>query len=149
MTDWTFPRCALTLSVRSRHGKQSWAIHILVFSTGRRQSTEQCHWHTTCRYLPSLLIYWCLSPQFPQFQLKNGMKCSWIAGMQCIPQRAALLKSMLNFLKKAIQDPAFSDGIRHGGLLSASGFDKYLYCFYTVNSIFICQWSKKLNLILL
>lgn len=35
-------------------------------------------------------------------------------GMQCIPQRAALLKSMLNFLKKAIQDPAFSDGIRHG-----------------------------------
>ncbi|XP_014870787.1 E3 ubiquitin-protein ligase HUWE1 isoform X12 [Poecilia latipinna] len=34
-------------------------------------------------------------------------------GMQCIPQRAALLKSMLNFLKKAIQDPAFSDGIRH------------------------------------
>ncbi|XP_071022083.1 E3 ubiquitin-protein ligase HUWE1-like isoform X20 [Oncorhynchus clarkii lewisi] len=34
-------------------------------------------------------------------------------GLQCIPQRAALLKSMLNFLKKAIQDPAFSDGIRH------------------------------------
>uniref|UniRef100_A0A8C7K0F2 E3 ubiquitin-protein ligase HUWE1 n=1 Tax=Oncorhynchus kisutch TaxID=8019 RepID=A0A8C7K0F2_ONCKI len=33
--------------------------------------------------------------------------------LQCIPQRAALLKSMLNFLKKAIQDPAFSDGIRH------------------------------------
>ncbi|NWW82101.1 HUWE1 ligase, partial [Climacteris rufus] len=37
------------------------------------------------------------------------------SGVQCIPQRAALLKSMLNFLKKAIQDPAFSDGIRHGG----------------------------------
>ncbi|NXD46713.1 HUWE1 ligase, partial [Copsychus sechellarum] len=36
-----------------------------------------------------------------------------LAGAQCIPQRAALLKSMLNFLKKAIQDPAFSDGIRH------------------------------------
>ncbi|XP_056665905.1 E3 ubiquitin-protein ligase HUWE1-like [Monodelphis domestica] len=34
-------------------------------------------------------------------------------GAQCIPQRAALLKSMLNFLKKAIQDPAFSDAIRH------------------------------------
>ena len=30
-----------------------------------------------------------------------------------MPQRAALLKSMLNFLKKAIQDPAFSDSIRH------------------------------------
>lgn len=42
-------------------------------------------------------------------------------GMQCIPQRAALLKSMLNFLKKAIQDPAFSDGIRHGeSLLSVN-----------------------------
>uniref|UniRef100_A0A4W5NRB2 HECT, UBA and WWE domain containing E3 ubiquitin protein ligase 1 n=1 Tax=Hucho hucho TaxID=62062 RepID=A0A4W5NRB2_9TELE len=36
-----------------------------------------------------------------------------VDGVQCIPQRAALLKSMLNFLKKAIQDPAFSDGIRH------------------------------------
>uniref|UniRef100_A0A670YEI1 E3 ubiquitin-protein ligase HUWE1 n=1 Tax=Pseudonaja textilis TaxID=8673 RepID=A0A670YEI1_PSETE len=35
------------------------------------------------------------------------------SSIQCIPQRAALLKSMLNFLKKAIQDPAFSDGIRH------------------------------------
>ncbi|XP_078001474.1 E3 ubiquitin-protein ligase HUWE1-like [Glandiceps talaboti] len=34
-------------------------------------------------------------------------------GSQCFPQRAALLKSMLNFLKKAIQDPAFSDSIRH------------------------------------
>lgn len=33
--------------------------------------------------------------------------------LQCYPQRAALLKSMLNFLKKAIQDPTFSDGIRH------------------------------------
>jgi E3 ubiquitin-protein ligase HUWE1 len=31
----------------------------------------------------------------------------------CLPQRAALLKSMLNFLKKAIQDPSFSDSIRH------------------------------------
>ena len=28
-------------------------------------------------------------------------------GLTCLPQRAALLKSMLNFLKKAIQDPAF------------------------------------------
>lgn len=31
----------------------------------------------------------------------------------CLPQRAALLKSMLNFLKKAIQDSSFSDSIRH------------------------------------
>ncbi|XP_034939530.1 E3 ubiquitin-protein ligase HUWE1 isoform X2 [Chelonus insularis] len=35
------------------------------------------------------------------------------SGRTCLPQRAALLKSMLNFLKKAIQDPAFSDSIRH------------------------------------
>lgn len=34
-------------------------------------------------------------------------------GTTCLPQRAALLKSMLNFLKKVIQDPAFSDSIRH------------------------------------
>ncbi len=34
-------------------------------------------------------------------------------GVTCLPQRAALLKSMLNFLKKAIQDSAFSDSIRH------------------------------------
>lgn len=34
-------------------------------------------------------------------------------GKTCLLQRAALLKSMLNFLKKAIQDPAFSDSIRH------------------------------------
>ncbi|XP_029463820.1 E3 ubiquitin-protein ligase HUWE1 isoform X4 [Rhinatrema bivittatum] len=43
----------------------------------------------------------------------NGSIVTPRSGVQCIPQRAALLKSMLNFLKKAIQDPAFSDGIRH------------------------------------
>ena len=45
-----------------------------------------------------------------------------IAGVTCLPQRAALLKSMLNFLKKAIQDSSFSDSIRHvmdGSLPSA------------------------------
>ena len=36
-----------------------------------------------------------------------------LPGLTCLPQRAALLKSMLNFLKKAIQDPAVSDSIRH------------------------------------
>lgn len=35
------------------------------------------------------------------------------AMLHCLPQRAALLKSMLNFLKKAIQDPTFTDSIRH------------------------------------
>ncbi|XP_069142505.1 E3 ubiquitin-protein ligase HUWE1-like isoform X2 [Argopecten irradians] len=34
-------------------------------------------------------------------------------GVQCFPQRAALLKSMLNFLKKAIPDSSFSESIRH------------------------------------
>lgn len=34
-------------------------------------------------------------------------------GRTCLPQRSALLKSMLNFLKKAIQDTTFSDSIRH------------------------------------
>ncbi|GFY42597.1 e3 ubiquitin-protein ligase HUWE1 [Trichonephila inaurata madagascariensis] len=34
-------------------------------------------------------------------------------GVICFAQRAALLKSMLNFLKKSIQDPAFADNIRH------------------------------------
>ncbi|KAK6177350.1 hypothetical protein SNE40_015469 [Patella caerulea] len=34
-------------------------------------------------------------------------------GIQCFPQRAALLKSMLNFLKKAIPDTAFAESIRH------------------------------------
>lgn len=36
-----------------------------------------------------------------------------VTNKTCLPQRAALLKSMLNFLKKAIQDIAFSDSIRH------------------------------------
>ena len=31
---------------------------------------------------------------------------------QCLPQRAALLKSILNFLKKAIPDPAFAEYTR-------------------------------------
>ncbi|KAK7074780.1 E3 ubiquitin-protein ligase huwe1 [Halocaridina rubra] len=34
-------------------------------------------------------------------------------GLSCLPQRAALVKSMLNFLKKAIQEPGFSESMRH------------------------------------
>lgn len=34
-------------------------------------------------------------------------------GKTCLPQRAALLKSMLNFLKKALQDSTFTEHIRH------------------------------------
>lgn len=66
------------------------------------------------------------------------IKLSGSLGMQCIPQRAALLKSMLNFLKKAIQDPAFSDGIRHGE--STSFTDKVKIEGFTLNlSIHIKQ----------
>lgn len=127
-----FSMLCINPSVRSRHGKQSWAIHIFMFSARRHPSTEQCHWHSTCRYLPILIIWLYIIfssvfPQFPLFQSENEMKCSCFAGMQCIPQRAALLKSMLNFLKKAIQDPAFSDGIRHGELLWSSGFDWFIF----------------------
>ena len=46
--------------------------------------------------------------------------------IQCFPQRAALLKSMLNFLKKAIPDPAFSDSIRHGKLCVPSQIEVYI-----------------------
>ncbi|KAJ8970022.1 hypothetical protein NQ314_001451 [Rhamnusium bicolor] len=35
------------------------------------------------------------------------------SGKTCLPQRAALLKSMLNFLKKAFQDSTFAESIRH------------------------------------
>ena len=35
------------------------------------------------------------------------------ANKTCLPQRAALLKSMLNFLKKALQDSTFNEHIRH------------------------------------
>lgn len=35
------------------------------------------------------------------------------AGKTCLPQRAALLKSMLNFLKKALQDTMFAENVRH------------------------------------
>lgn len=65
---------------------------------------------TCCSY-----IHWvCLPFLLPRIPVVIITVICGSTGMQCIPQRAALLKSMLNFLKKAIQDPAFSDGIRHG-----------------------------------
>nr|XP_006822183.1 PREDICTED: E3 ubiquitin-protein ligase HUWE1-like [Saccoglossus kowalevskii] len=51
-----------------------------------------------------------IRPTFNNQQNEDGERDG---GLQCFPQRGALLKSMLNFLKKAIQDPAFSDSIRH------------------------------------
>ena len=34
-------------------------------------------------------------------------------GVQCMPQRSALLKSILNFLKKTITDQAMAETVRH------------------------------------
>ena len=34
-------------------------------------------------------------------------------GVQCMPQRSALLKSILNFLKKTITDQAMAESVRH------------------------------------
>lgn len=85
----------------------------------------------TCPHLSFTDIF---SLSFLISNLKNKIKCSLFPGMQCIPQRAALLKSMLNFLKKAIQDPAFSDGIRHGELLSSSNFEFYQRDFHKLRT---------------
>jgi len=53
-------------------------------------------------------------PSLIQAPGNHGSAANFVPnGSTCLPQRAALLKSMLNFLKKVIQDPAFSDGIRH------------------------------------
>lgn len=51
------------------------------------------------------------APQQQQQQVQSYPAVK--SGKTCLPQRAALLKSMHNFLKKAIQDPTFSDSIRH------------------------------------
>ena len=36
-----------------------------------------------------------------------------VTQQRCLPQRAALIKALLSFLKKAIPDPAFSETIRN------------------------------------
>ena len=53
------------------------------------------------------------SSSLPSSSLEVATKGDGGRPLQCFPQRAALLKSMLKFLKKAIPDPAFSDSIRH------------------------------------
>lgn len=55
-------------------------------------------------------------PQQPQQSTSSAtalVKTEPPKDIQCYTQRAALLKSMLNFLKKAVQDSTFSDCIRH------------------------------------
>ena len=46
---------------------------------------------------------------------------------QIIPQRAALLKSILNFFKKAILDPSFSDSVRTGVYPISLFFSMFLF----------------------
>nr|CAB3254981.1 E3 ubiquitin-protein ligase HUWE1-like [Phallusia mammillata] len=43
----------------------------------------------------------------------DKQKIEYKPGAQCLPQRAALFKSVLNFLKKAISDQAFGEQVRH------------------------------------
>ena len=38
---------------------------------------------------------------------------SMMSESSCMPERAALIKSILNFLKKAIPEPTFAENIRN------------------------------------
>lgn len=57
-------------------------------------------------------IDWCSTPSEGEDPYIDMSLFSSLKSL-CYPQRAALLKSMLNFLKKAIQYPNLSDGLRH------------------------------------
>lgn len=59
--------------------------------------------------------WWQRNLQWKVFDQVYNKKKLWslFLGRQCYPQRSALLKSMLNFIKKAIPDVSFSDSIRH------------------------------------
>lgn len=47
---------------------------------------------------------------------------SHLSKNRCLPQRAALIKAVLSFLKKSIPDPSFSESIRNGKVS--------FHCFY-------------------
>nr|CAI5859676.1 unnamed protein product [Callosobruchus analis] len=56
------------------------------------------------------------SPTQDNIEESNSVELELVpenADKTCLPQRAALLKSMLNFLKKAFQDSIFAESIRH------------------------------------
>lgn len=42
---------------------------------------------------------------------------SHLSKNRCLPQRAALIKAVLSFLKKSIPDPSFSESIRNGNVM--------------------------------
>lgn len=60
---------------------------------------------------------------------------------RCLPQRAALIKAVLSFLKKSIPDPSFSESIRNGKV-SFHCFD----CALHDRENFTSVKTKKLNL---
>lgn len=51
----------------------------------------------------------------------NSLEPSGLVGgvkaVQCMPERSALIKSILNFVKKAIPDPTFTENIRNRKLM--------------------------------
>ena len=51
---------------------------------------------------------------------------SHLSKNRCLPQRAALIKAVLSFLKKSIPDPSFSESIRNGKV-SFQCFDHALH----------------------
>ena len=51
------------------------------------------------------------SGSLPSVDVMEGTTVSGVA--QCMPERSALIKSILNFLKKAIPDPTFAENIRN------------------------------------
>ena len=44
----------------------------------------------------------------------SSLSVSPLSKNRCLPQRAALIKAVLSFLKKSIPDPSFSESIRNG-----------------------------------
>lgn len=50
---------------------------------------------------------------------------------RCLPQRAALIKAVLSFLKKSIPDPSFSESIRNGKV----SFQCFYHALHDLNSM--------------
>lgn len=53
----------------------------------------------------------------PSNSLEPGGLVGGVKTVQCMPERSALIKSILNFVKKAIPDPTFTENIRNRKLM--------------------------------
>lgn len=53
-------------------------------------------------------------PQVEMAVAGPSSSVSPVSKNRCLPQRAALIKAVLSFLKKSIPDPSFSESIRNG-----------------------------------